>query len=68
VTPHEDIRKGRLVNRWAVVQGAAAEVYLDPDKFLRNTYLPDDRIADGSESCCCLWETSVEDEEWIFRR
>jgi len=38
-TPHEDIRKGRLAeavfaaNLWAVVQGTAPEVYLDPEEF-----------------------------------
>lgn len=37
-TPHEDIREGRLAeavsaaNLWAVVQGTAAEVYLDPEE------------------------------------
>jgi hypothetical protein len=44
-TPHEDIREGRLVeavfaaNLWAVVQGTAPEVYLDPEEFFRKTYL-----------------------------
>jgi len=37
-TLHEDIRKGRLeeavfaTNIWAVVQGTAPEVYLDPEE------------------------------------
>ncbi len=44
-TPHEDIRKGRLdesvfaANIWAVVQGTAPEVYLDPEEFFRKTYM-----------------------------
>ena len=44
-TPHEDIRKGRLseavfaANLWAVVQGHAPEVYLDPEAFFAKTYL-----------------------------
>ena len=44
-TPHEDIRKGRLdeavfaANIWAVVQGTAPEVYLDPEEFYRKTYM-----------------------------
>jgi len=44
-TPHEDIRKGRLdesvfaANLWAVVQGTAPEVYLDPEEFFRKTYM-----------------------------
>ncbi len=44
-TPHEDIRDGRLAeavfaaNLWAVVQGTAPEVYLDPEEFFRKTYL-----------------------------
>jgi len=44
-TPHEDIREGRLAeavfaaNLWAVVQGTAPEVYLDPEEFFRKTYL-----------------------------
>ncbi len=44
-TPHEDIRKGRLdesvfaANIWAVVQGTAPEVYLDPAEFFRKTYM-----------------------------
>lgn len=44
-TPHEDIREGRLAeavfaaNVWAVVQGTAPEVYLDPEEFFRKTYL-----------------------------
>jgi len=43
--PHEDIRKGRLAesvfaaNIWAVVQGTAPEVYLDPEEFYRKTYM-----------------------------
>ena len=43
--PHEDIREGRLAeavfaaNLWAVVQGTALEVYLDPEEFFRKTYL-----------------------------
>ena len=43
--PHEDIRKGRLeeavfaANIWAVVQGTAPEVYLDPEEFFRKTYM-----------------------------
>jgi predicted AAA+ superfamily ATPase len=43
--PHEDIREGRLAeavfvaNLWAVVQGTAPEVYLDPEEFFRKTYL-----------------------------
>ncbi|MGC8875293.1 MAG: ATP-binding protein, partial [Chloroflexia bacterium] len=44
-TPHEDIREGRLAeavfaaNLWAVHQGTAPEVYLDPEEFFRKTYL-----------------------------
>lgn len=44
-TPHEDIREGRLAeaifaaNLWAVVQGTAPEVYLDPEEFYRKTYM-----------------------------
>jgi hypothetical protein len=44
-TPHEDIRKGRFdesvfaANIWAVVQGTAPEVYLDPEEFFRKTYM-----------------------------
>jgi predicted AAA+ superfamily ATPase len=44
-TPHQDIREGRLAeavfaaNVWAVVQGTAPEVYLDPEEFFRKTYL-----------------------------
>lgn len=44
-TPHEDIRKGRLeeavfaANIWAVIQGTAPEVYLDPEEFFRKTYM-----------------------------
>ena len=44
-TPHEDIREGRLseavfaANLWAVVQGTAPEVYLDPEAFFAKTYL-----------------------------
>ena len=44
-TPHEDIREGRLAeavfaaNMWAVVQGTAPEVYLDPEEFYRKTHL-----------------------------
>lgn len=44
-TPHEDIRKGRLdesvfaANIWAVVQGTAPEVYLEPEEFFRKTYM-----------------------------
>jgi len=44
-TPHEDIREDRLeeaifaANIWAVVEGAAPEVYLDPEEFFRKTYL-----------------------------
>ena len=43
--PHEDIRKGRLAesvfaaNLWAVVQGTAPEVYLNPEEFYRKTYM-----------------------------
>ncbi len=44
-TPHEDIRKGQLAeavfaaNLWAVAQGTAPEVYLDPEAFFQKTYL-----------------------------
>jgi predicted AAA+ superfamily ATPase len=44
-TPHTDIREGRLdeavfaANVWAVVQGTAPEVYLDPEEFFRKTYM-----------------------------
>jgi hypothetical protein len=44
-TPHEDIRQGKLseaifaANLWAVVQGDAPEVYLDPAAFFAKTYL-----------------------------
>jgi len=43
--PHEDIVEGRLseavfaANLWAVVQGNAPEVYLDPEAFFSLTYL-----------------------------
>lgn len=43
--PHEDIRAGRLeeavfaANVWAVVQGTAPAVYLDPEQFFRKTYM-----------------------------
>ncbi|MEJ5376498.1 MAG: DUF499 domain-containing protein [bacterium] len=43
--PHKDIREGRLAEAvfaadlWAVVQGTAPEVYLDPEEFFRKTYL-----------------------------
>jgi hypothetical protein len=44
-TPHEDIRKGQLAeavfaaNLWAVAQGTAPQVYLDPEAFFQKTYL-----------------------------
>lgn len=44
-TPHEDIRLGRLdesifaANLWEVVQGDAPPIYLDPEEFLRKTYM-----------------------------
>jgi hypothetical protein len=44
-TPHEDIRAGRMdeavfaANVWAVVQGTAPEVYLDPEEFFRKTFM-----------------------------
>jgi len=44
-TPPQDIREGRLAkavfaaNLWAVVQGTAPEVYLDPEEFFRKTHL-----------------------------
>jgi Protein of unknown function (DUF499) len=44
-TPHEDIRAGRLeeavfaANLWAVIQGTAPDVYLDPEEFYRKTYM-----------------------------
>lgn len=44
-TPHEDIRKGRLseavfaANIWAVAQGTAPDIYLDPEAFFSKTYL-----------------------------
>jgi predicted AAA+ superfamily ATPase len=44
-TPHEDIRKGRLseavfaANIWAVAQGTAPDLYLDPESFFSKTYL-----------------------------
>jgi hypothetical protein len=44
-TPHEDIRAGRLeeavfaANIWAVIQGTASDVYLDPEEFFRKTYM-----------------------------
>src|SRR4030042_4768919 len=44
-TPHEDIRAGRLeeavfaANIWAVIQGSAPDVYLDPEEFFRKTYM-----------------------------
>lgn len=43
--PHEDIREGRLdeavfaANIWAVVEGSAPDVYLDPEEFFRKTYM-----------------------------
>ncbi len=43
--PHEDIRKGRLeesvfaANLWAVVQGTAPEIYLDPVEFYHKTFM-----------------------------
>ena len=45
VTPHEDIREGRLseavfaANLWGVVRGAAPNVYLDAKAFFEKTYL-----------------------------
>ncbi len=45
VTPHEDIREGRLseaifaANLWAVVNGTAPDVYLDAKAFFEKTYL-----------------------------
>ena len=45
VTPHEDIREGRLsesifaANLWAVVSGTAPDVYLDAKAFFEKTYL-----------------------------
>ena len=44
-TPHEDIRKGRFdeavyaANIWAVEQGTAPEVYLDPEEFFRKSFM-----------------------------
>ena len=44
-TPHEDIREGRLAesvfaaNLWAVVQGTAPGVYLDPEELFRKTFV-----------------------------
>lgn len=44
-TPHQDIRTGQLAeavfaaNLWAVAQGDAPEVYLDPEAFFQKTYL-----------------------------
>ncbi len=44
-TPHEDIREGRLdeaifaANVWAVEQGNAPEVYLEPEEFFRKTHM-----------------------------
>ncbi len=44
-TPHEDIRAGRLeeavfaASLWAVVQGSAPRVYLDPEEFYGKTYM-----------------------------
>ncbi|RLE33859.1 hypothetical protein DRJ24_04700 [Candidatus Acetothermia bacterium] len=44
-TPHKDIREGRLdeavfaANIWAVVQGTAPHVYLNPEEFYRKTYM-----------------------------
>lgn len=44
-TPHEDIRAGRLeesvfaANIWAVVQGTAPQVYLDPEEFFKKSYM-----------------------------
>jgi hypothetical protein len=43
--PHEDICKGRLseavfaANIWAVAQGTAPEIYLDPETFFSKTYI-----------------------------
>ena len=45
VTPHEDIREGRMseaifaANLWAVVNGTAPDVYLDAKAFFEKTYL-----------------------------
>ena len=45
VTPHEDIREGRLsesifaANLWSVVRGTAPDVYLDAKAFFEKTYL-----------------------------
>jgi len=44
-TPHEDIRQGRLsesvfaADIWAVKEGTAHEVYLDPEAFFTKTYM-----------------------------
>jgi hypothetical protein len=44
-TPHEDIRKGQLAeavfaaNLWAVAQGTAPEVYLNPEMFFQKSFL-----------------------------
>jgi hypothetical protein len=44
-TPHEDIREGRLdeavfaANVWAVVEGKAPDVYVDPEEFFRKTFM-----------------------------
>jgi hypothetical protein len=43
--PHDDICKGRLgeavfaANIWAVAQGTAPEIYLDPETFFSKTYI-----------------------------
>src|SRR2546429_5774073 len=45
--PHEDICKGRLseavfaANIWAVAQGTAPGIYLDPEAFFSKTYITD---------------------------
>lgn len=44
-TPHDDIRKGRFdeavfaANIWAVTQGTAPDVYMDPEQFYQKTYM-----------------------------
>lgn len=60
VTPHEDIVEGRLseavfaANLWAVVQGSAPEVYLDPEAFFSKTYLTTGLVNVLRKATCAL--------------
>ena len=83
-TPHEDIRQGRLdeavfaANLWAVVQGTAARIYLDPEEFFRKSYmtsglgtiLNDVKTEDYLNHCTyqsrLLWANEVHDGTVVY--